>query len=520
MKLVLLNILTFYIAFIYSTDLTAQYGDCATAGANPVLLADPYINTCDQWVSNVMNLSTAPIGSVAIANEKPKACPGGATPTRNYWAAFIVPPNAGPTINMDVDIVGSSCTTGDLTDLRLAVYQGNGGCGHFAARKGSCNVCSSTQCSRIKMTDAVNYLPGDTLYVQITEGNDFNCDFVLKVFFTPLFDNCSQAVQMEQKVYCNRGGTLNDPIIKPAAACSTKPPNQNSITKIDSPIWFSFTVSPSDPQPYTISMDNISCVKGKQSLQMMVYTKNCNCSTDLTPCYITCTTTTEPVSSTTLMLTPGAGNPGNALPPGNYLLAVDGGNGADCQWGFNNTSMPVKFLNVVVSSLNSYSAQLKWLVADESESDYYEIQRSTDGVHFTSIGMVQSKNQSTLFAYSFQDYDVSASSYYYQIIMHDLDGSITSSSMVHLKTERNDIVVLPTLIKENFFNIKSSSTELATIEVLIHSVSGRLVMKKTFSSSEQLNSFVFEVNDWSNGMYLITIFSPEEKLIKKIEVLR
>ncbi len=203
-----------------------------------------------------------------------------------------------------------------------------------------------------------------------------------------------------------------------------------------------------------------------------------------------------------------------------YLLAVDGGNGADCQWGFNNTSLPVKFLNVVVSPLNSYSAQLKWLVADESESDYYEIQRSTDGVHFTSIGMVQSKNQSTLLTYSFQDYDISESSYYYQILMHDIDGSITTSSMVHLTTARNEIVVLPTLVKDGFFHIKTESAELSAIEVLIHSVSGSLILKKTFSSSEQLNSFTFEANEWSNGMYLITIISTEEKLVKKIEVLR
>ncbi len=117
----------------------------------------------------------------------------------------------------------------------------------------------------------------------------------------------------------------------------------------------------------------------------------------------------------------GWNNRGNAV-PANSIFFGGGGDG----WLSTYRPMgglPVSFLYFNVRKQGKTVALLSWKTAQESNSLHFDVERSTDAVHFSYIGKVNAKgNTNTESNYSFTDNAPAKGFNYYRLKQVDRDG--------------------------------------------------------------------------------------------------
>jgi hypothetical protein len=142
----------------------------------------------------------------------------------------------------------------------------------------------------------------------------------------------------------------------------------------------------------------------------------------------------------------------------------------------------------------SNTVSLSWSTEEEVNSDYFEIQRSTDSKNWESLGNVEAKGSSAVLTeYSFDDVAPSVGANDYRLQMVDRDGKTAYSPVISIKTVSIDheISIFPNPMIHSTFNIKI--TESNPIQVNVFSMEGKLL----FQTSLQGQS-VYHVNLPSN----------------------
>lgn len=122
--------------------------------------------------------------------------------------------------------------------------------------------------------------------------------------------------------------------------------------------------------------------------------------------------------------------------------------------------------------------RLEWVTASETNNDYFDVERSDDGINFFSIGRVDGHGTTSMRNdYTFNDYSPIEGTNYYRLKQVDFNGSVSYSQIVTLEFHRGNMSVTnikpnPTSGEVNFdFNSPSESS----IHVVITDVTGRVV---------------------------------------------
>jgi hypothetical protein len=103
-----------------------------------------------------------------------------------------------------------------------------------------------------------------------------------------------------------------------------------------------------------------------------------------------------------------------------------------------NFPLPVTWLDFSANCERGNIA-IKWSTATEQNSDYFLLERSTDGNNFSSIGTVPAaKNSSTVKNYSFTDTDPLSGTAFYRITEVDLNGNRQSTNSVAVSSCSSD----------------------------------------------------------------------------------
>jgi hypothetical protein len=173
--------------------------------------------------------------------------------------------------------------------------------------------------------------------------------------------------------------------------------------------------------------------------------------------------------------------------------------------------LPVK-LTGFQGNKNQDKVTLQWTVAANEHNDKFEIERSTDGATFSTVGIVMSNEKAGTESYQFAE-DVNYSgSFYYRLKMYDHAQSVTYSKVLIFKNtvvKKSPLRILnnPTTDKVNF---SYSSDVNQVVDVKIYDMNGRLQMLKKmniYQGSNVINlplgnlimtgMYVLEVNDGS-----------------------
>ena len=172
-------------------------------------------------------------------------------------------------------------------------------------------------------------------------------------------------------------------------------------------------------------------------------------------------------------------------------------------------SVPVR-LSYLDGDRNSNSNQLNWAVACFLQYANFEIQRSENGVSYSTIYAFQADELRCRQPFNYTDLQPSEKSFY-RIRVGDLDGKFYSSKIIALYGQAKgfDITsITPTIItNETMVNVSSSSS--GNVELIITSSTGVTVKRKTLTVQKGNNSFSLQLADIMKGFYFLSVTNAE-----------
>lgn len=189
-------------------------------------------------------------------------------------------------------------------------------------------------------------------------------------------------------------------------------------------------------------------------------------------------------------------------------------------WPFS--PLPVEFLSVNAKWIES-SARISWTTASETNNDFFDIERSTDGQHFETIGKVKGSGNSTaLRQYEFKDYMPADGLNYYRIRQNDFNGQSTISKTVvldkELQTQALSCSITPNPFSDKIFiSINSNIADDARISLI--DLTGKLIRTLDVRFFEGTSVFELDANDLKRGVYFFSLDSESlryhTKLLKR-----
>ncbi|MDQ2753788.1 MAG: plastocyanin/azurin family copper-binding protein [Bacteroidota bacterium] len=238
---------------------------------------------------------------------------------------------------------------------------------------------------------------------------------------------------------------------------------------------------------------------------------------------------------------PASQGSGNSLPAGaatwnlpmnstnksfTYILTVAGTYNYYCiphaafgMTGVINVSsvLPVTLIDFTATVTQNNKALLKWIVGSEQNTNYYSIQKSTDGKTFAEIAQVASGGNSSLQkTYSYTDDAVTNTKFiYYSLKMVDKDGR-TQLSPIILFTNNNvkqNIIVSMSpnpISSPGHLMLQFNADKEGILLLQLYDMNGKLVKQGTMMAVTGINKGHFHIGELSAGLYTI-VFSIDGK---------
>jgi hypothetical protein len=193
----------------------------------------------------------------------------------------------------------------------------------------------------------------------------------------------------------------------------------------------------------------------------------------------------------------------------------------------SNLILPVKLLSFSGSYKNNIAA-LNWESESETNFSYYEVERSINGIDFSSVALKpaqesgQSKEQ-----YSFADNlsYVSSDVYYYRLKMIDVDGQFSYSNVIMLRKEQkkeDGIFISPNpLVKTDMATVRINAATSGKVDIRLIDMSGKVILSQQNQVIQGDNSIsVNNLDRLQSGIYTVQLTNGESTYNTKLSIIR
>jgi len=171
-------------------------------------------------------------------------------------------------------------------------------------------------------------------------------------------------------------------------------------------------------------------------------------------------------------------------------------------------ALPVT-LSSFTAKLQNGNGLLSWNTATEQNSNYFAVQRSTDGLHFSSIGKVAATGNSTYTQdYSYTDYKLSqygAGKLYYRLQQFGKDGKFTYSKIVALNINTQFTASISPIPLANRLNVNITSAKRQTVLISVVDMWGKTVASFTKPIEAGSTTLTYSAAGWAKGIYQVHI---------------
>ncbi len=182
-----------------------------------------------------------------------------------------------------------------------------------------------------------------------------------------------------------------------------------------------------------------------------------------------------------------------------------------------SAALPVKLLPLTAAK-NGNTVVLKWATASEQHNSYFSIERSADGLTFsTSIGRVNGNgNTDSLSHYGFTDRAPVSNWNYYRLKQVDLDGRASYSNTAKINFNVTEAMqsVYPNPV-QNTLHLVYDAPVPAAVQWSIINSGGSTVTQGRFQAASGGNPMNVEVASLPGGTYLLKTVSSGTVLIRK-----
>jgi len=163
---------------------------------------------------------------------------------------------------------------------------------------------------------------------------------------------------------------------------------------------------------------------------------------------------------------------------------------------------------------------VKWTTELESNIEYFEVERSYDGVSFYPINRQEARNIPGTSNYNFADNSFSPGTVYYRLKIFEHGSIIRYSVIIRTTTEGENIAlkIVPNPIVDNFSVMyKSLQDEIVTIQ--IKDITGRILhtLKEGVSRGQNV-IYLQNLPTWPAGVYFLSLQNKEE--VKQVKFIK
>jgi len=382
----------------------------------------------------------------------------------------ITGPNTGPVEVAFYD--GTSCTNGTLeTASSICLYDGNG-----LWAPSSNFVITPNQTYILRIKTAVT----GTLTIQ-------------GYYYTPPNNSCASAMPISTILSFDNNAAHKPAVgISPAGAC---------VVNFTNTALYSYTVDYTGPT--SISVENLACDNNYQNdgnnlgYQVGIFKGSCAGLTNVA-CYIA-------VSGTQF-------SAGTQAAGTQMYVTINGILSSNCEYGIRaiNAFVLEATLKYFTAWKNKEENVLSWVSLKEDGNAFFEVQRSIDGVNFTTLDRVDGQVNSTT-EKSYQVTDASPPpTCYYRLKLVDVNGKSTYSKVIRIdrrsdagpKIKFNNIVT-------NQLSIQVENLKQQNVSIKIIDASGREVYLHNARAANGGNSINVNTSALSNGLHYL-IFSSAD----------
>jgi hypothetical protein len=181
-----------------------------------------------------------------------------------------------------------------------------------------------------------------------------------------------------------------------------------------------------------------------------------------------------------------------------------------------NNPLPVSLIEFTANQIGSNRVLLSWITATEMNSDFFEIQKSSDGKQFVNIGTRNAAgNSNGLLNYEFVDENANSHQLYYRLKMVDRDGSFAYSPIrvVTMPAQSFEFRIFPNPAT-SVLNLTWNDVEVSEIRIMTQT--GQLITGLEVSGGTEAQ---ISVEQLMPGVYTVQLLSAgniyTERLIKK-----
>ena len=179
--------------------------------------------------------------------------------------------------------------------------------------------------------------------------------------------------------------------------------------------------------------------------------------------------------------------------------------------------LPVTFTSIKAVRQND-KIRVDWTVDNQVNISKYNVERSSDGTHFSSIG-VQTANNDITGTYSFIDASPLNGDNFYRIKSIGIDGKISYSAIVKVRTEVGEqkLSVTPNPIIGEDINVTMENIAAGVYSVRIISTNGATILSKEIKHGGGSQVHTINIPGLAPGIYYLELTQPDAKrLVHKI----
>ncbi len=178
--------------------------------------------------------------------------------------------------------------------------------------------------------------------------------------------------------------------------------------------------------------------------------------------------------------------------------------------------LPVTLLSYTAKA-ETAGARLNWQTATELNNEFFTISSSKDGVNFSNIGRLNSKDNSNSFGnYTFLDLSAKTGQYYYRLQQTDKDGKVTDLGIrtVNMGLNKAEVMVYPNPASAiAYVKFASAWYEQAALIDL----TGKILQTQTVKKDQ--SEVRFELGRLSPATYLIRLSGNRGSVTKPLIII-
>ncbi|TAE19512.1 MAG: hypothetical protein EAY72_00240, partial [Bacteroidetes bacterium] len=181
-------------------------------------------------------------------------------------------------------------------------------------------------------------------------------------------------------------------------------------------------------------------------------------------------------------------------------------------------TLPVNFQRVAANWVSPRVANISWSVGVEQNIQRYEVERSTDGTQFNTIGTIPANNQNS---YELVDGQAIEGNNYYRVKVKSQGGASKYSQVVLLRSGKgtSGIQLLPNIVSQGADAVvQLQSLAAGQYQVQVVSKTGQVVYHKNHAHTGGNASLVLPTQTLVRGGYQVIVSNQQTKYVEQMLV--